>query len=103
MWDRVTAICRTLSVTTLASTSQKTAARHYHKRFVHGTATAMPFEENTFDAIWTVWVLEHIPNPETALSEMRRGSNQGAFSICSLRGIASPGRPTVMRYVRTRT
>jgi ubiquinone/menaquinone biosynthesis C-methylase UbiE len=32
----------------------------------------MPFPDNSSDAIWTVWVLEHIPEPEAALSEMRR-------------------------------
>jgi len=49
-----------------------TAARHYHKPFVAGTATAMPFADNTFDAAWSIWVIEHIPNPEAALAEIRR-------------------------------
>ena len=56
-----------------------TAARYYHKPFVHGTATAMPFDDNTFDAIWTIWVLEHIPNPEAALAEMRRVVKSGGL------------------------
>jgi len=46
--------------------------RFYHKPFVIGSATAMPFEDNSFDAVWTVWVLEHIPAPEQALREIRR-------------------------------
>jgi SAM-dependent methyltransferase len=54
-------------------------ARHYHKRFVHGTATAMPFDDDTFDAAWTIWVLEHIPNPEAALSEIRRVVKPGGL------------------------
>lgn len=49
-----------------------TAARFYHKPFVAGTATAMPFKDSEFDALWSIWVLEHIPNPETALTEIRR-------------------------------
>jgi len=49
-----------------------TVAPLYHKKFVVGSATAMPFPDHTFDAIWTVWVLEHIPEPERALREMRR-------------------------------
>jgi SAM-dependent methyltransferase len=48
------------------------AARYYHKRFIAGTATAMPFANGEFDAVWSIWVLEHIPNPEAALSEIRR-------------------------------
>ena len=47
-------------------------AGHYHKRFVVGTATAMPFADDTFDAAWSIWVIEHIPNPEAALAEIRR-------------------------------
>jgi SAM-dependent methyltransferase len=56
-----------------------TAAKHYHKRFVAGTATAMPFADNEFDAAWSIWVLEHIPNPEAALSEIRRVVKPGGF------------------------
>ncbi|MCA2967624.1 MAG: class I SAM-dependent methyltransferase [Acidobacteriaceae bacterium] len=47
-------------------------ARHYHKKFVVGSATALPFPDNTLDAIWTVWGLEHIPEPEKTIREMRR-------------------------------
>lgn len=47
-------------------------ARFYHKPFVVGSATEMPFADNTYDGVWTVWVLEHIPQPEKALSEIRR-------------------------------
>ncbi len=47
-------------------------APHYHKPFVAGSATDMPFADSSYDAIWTVWVLEHIPEPERALREMRR-------------------------------
>ncbi|HET8622336.1 MAG TPA: class I SAM-dependent methyltransferase [Gemmatimonadales bacterium] len=53
------------------------AAKYYHKRFVPGTATAMPFADNEFDAAWSIWVLEHIPNPEAALSEIRRVVKSG--------------------------
>ncbi len=47
-------------------------AQHYHKPFVVGSATEMPFADSSYDAIWTVWVMEHIPEPERALREMRR-------------------------------
>ena len=49
-----------------------TVARFYHKKFVLGSATAMPFPNNSFDGVWSIWVLEHVPNPEQALSEARR-------------------------------
>jgi SAM-dependent methyltransferase len=56
-----------------------TAARFYHKPFVAGTATAMPFKDNEFDALWSIWVLEHISNPETALKEIRRVVKPGGL------------------------
>jgi SAM-dependent methyltransferase len=49
-----------------------TAARFYHKPFVVGSATELPFADNSFDAVWTIDVLEHVPRPERALAEMRR-------------------------------
>jgi SAM-dependent methyltransferase len=48
------------------------AARFYHKKFVVGSATAMPFSDNSFDGVWSIWVFEHVPNPEQAFSEARR-------------------------------
>lgn len=47
-------------------------ARFYHKKFLVGTATALPFAENSFDGAWSIWVFEHVPNPEQAFSELRR-------------------------------
>jgi SAM-dependent methyltransferase len=46
--------------------------RFYHQRFVLGSATALPFPDNSFDAIWSIWVFEHVPNPEQAFYEARR-------------------------------
>lgn len=54
-------------------------AKHYHKPFVAGTATAMPFADDEFDAAWSIWVLEHIPNPEAALTEIRRVVKPGGL------------------------
>ncbi|MGE5216103.1 MAG: class I SAM-dependent methyltransferase [Chloroflexota bacterium] len=49
-------------------------ARFYHKKFVVGTATALPFPDESFDGVWSIWVFEHVPNPEQAFREMRRVS-----------------------------
>jgi len=49
-----------------------TVARFYHKRFVLGSATAMPFPDDSFDGVWSIWVFEHVPNPEQAFREARR-------------------------------
>jgi ubiquinone/menaquinone biosynthesis C-methylase UbiE len=55
------------------------ARRHYHKPFVVASATDMPFPDASFDALWTINVLEHIPNPESALREMRRVLKPGGL------------------------
>jgi SAM-dependent methyltransferase len=49
-----------------------TVARFYHKKFVLGSATAMPFPDNSFHGAWSIWVFEHVPNPEQAFREARR-------------------------------
>ena len=46
--------------------------RFYRKKFVCGSATAMPFPDNSFDAGWSVWAMEHIPEPDLVLREIRR-------------------------------
>jgi len=52
-------------------------ARFYHKDFVLGSATAMPFADDSFDAAWSIWVQEHVPNPEQFLRETRRVVRDG--------------------------
>ena len=59
----------------------KSARRFFHKTFVEASATNMPFPDNSFDAIWTFRVLEHIPNPERALLEMRRVVKPGGYIL----------------------
>jgi SAM-dependent methyltransferase len=54
-------------------------ARFYKKKFVLGSATALPFQDNSFDALWSVFVLEHVQNPEQALSEARRVVKNGGL------------------------
>lgn len=58
-----------------------TARRFFHKPFVEASATEMPFPDATFDGLWSVWVLEHIPNPERALEEMRRVIKPGGYLL----------------------
>ena len=55
------------------------AKRFFHKPFVLASATLMPFQADEFDAAWTIWVLEHVPNPEAALAEMRRVVKDGGL------------------------
>lgn len=45
---------------------------YIRKAFFRYSAARLPFNDNEFDAIWTIHVLEHIPGPEAVLTEMRR-------------------------------
>ena len=56
-----------------------TAKRFFHKPYVEASATDMPFHDGEFDALWSIWVLEHVPNPERALTEMRRVVKDGGL------------------------
>lgn len=48
------------------------AGAFLRKPFVQCSATALPFADSSFDGAWTIWVLEHVPDPERAMEEMRR-------------------------------
>lgn len=50
-----------------------------HKPFLTASAIHLPFVSNYFDCIWSIDVLEHIPQPEMALAEMRRVLKPGGL------------------------
>ena len=39
----------------------------------------MPFPDDSFDAIWSIWVFEHVINREQALTEARRVTRDGGL------------------------
>ncbi|WP_107924991.1 class I SAM-dependent methyltransferase [Thaumasiovibrio subtropicus] len=52
---------------------------------VHGDATQLPFDHETFDGYWSVQALQHIPSFSIAISEAHRVlKSGGAFSNYSL-------------------
>jgi SAM-dependent methyltransferase len=54
---------------------------YLHKPFYRASATELPFEDNSFDAIWSYAVLEHVPDPERSLREMRRVLKQDGLLL----------------------
>lgn len=54
-------------------------AGSYRKPFFCASAETLPFCDSDFDAVWSITVLEHIPNPERALNEMRRVLKPGGM------------------------
>jgi SAM-dependent methyltransferase len=50
----------------------------------------MPFADSSFDGIWSIWVLEHIPEPERALREMRRVLKPGGVLLLAVAWNCAP-------------
>ncbi len=57
----------------------RSVAPYLHKPFVACDATRLPFASGTFDALWSITVLEHVPDPQAALVEMRRVLKPGGL------------------------
>jgi SAM-dependent methyltransferase len=56
------------------------AADYLSKPFLAASAEALPFAEGSFDGIWSVAVLEHVPRPEKALQEIARVLKPGGVA-----------------------
>ena len=61
----------------------ETVARHLHKPFFCASATVLPFHDDSFEAAWSIHVLEHVRDPEPALLEMRRVLKPGGLLFLS--------------------
>ncbi|WP_061221954.1 class I SAM-dependent methyltransferase [Leptospira weilii] len=56
-----------------------------HVYLVHADATSLPFQDQTFDGVWTVQTFQHIPNFKKACSEAFRVlKKEGTFVNYSL-------------------
>lgn len=51
-------------------------------RLVHGDAYKLPFPDNSFDAVFSASLINVIPNPQQAISEMRRVTRPGGVVSC---------------------
>jgi SAM-dependent methyltransferase len=64
--------------------------RHPELPVVRADATALPFEEDAFDAAVLMEVLEHVEDDRAALSELRRVVRDDGLLILSVPNLAAP-------------
>ena len=56
--------------------------RHnFRKPFVQASAAFLPFAADSFDGVFTIWTLEHVPDPEMVLTEFRRVLRPGGYLL----------------------
>jgi len=68
--------------------------------FVQADAKALPFEDGTFDLVFSQHTLHHIPEPRVLLAEMERVAKVGGY-VC-LRDLRRPRwRAMIGLYVKT--
>lgn len=76
------------------------AAGRYN--LIRGDATRLEFEADTFDSGFICWVLEHVPDPELVLSELRRvlipGSPVVLNEVLNATFFIDPYSPNTLRY-----
>jgi SAM-dependent methyltransferase len=55
--------------------------RHPGLTFVEGDAEDLPFEDGAFDAVVSAFVINHLPDPERAVAEMRRVARRVSLAM----------------------
>jgi SAM-dependent methyltransferase len=55
--------------------------RHPGLRFLEGDAEALPFEDGAFDVVTGAFVINHLPDPERAVAEMRRVAHRVSLAM----------------------
>jgi len=59
----------------------ETLSRYYHKKFISVHGSELPFPDESFDAVFTYATHEHIPDLETALTEIVRVLRPGGVCL----------------------
>jgi ubiquinone/menaquinone biosynthesis C-methylase UbiE len=70
-----------LSAGHMAHAQENFALRGLQARFVHHDAERLPFDDNTFDVVYSNGVLHHTPNTRSVVAEIRRVLKPGGKTI----------------------
>ena len=70
-----------LSAGHLALAQENFALRGLHGRFVHHDAESLPFDDNSFDVVYSNGVLHHTPNTRSVVAEIHRVLKPGGQAI----------------------
>ena len=84
----------------ISSTRIKNAHARDMIDYVVGDAINLPFEDEYFEAIGSINVIEHIPQPMKALTEMNRCLKGRGFLVIYAPNFLCPLRPLVYRILR---
>lgn len=55
--------------------------KYYHKPFIQASADKIPVDNNSFDIIWSIAAIEHMPNPAKVFDEMIRVCCKGGHLL----------------------
>lgn len=71
-------------------------------QLVRTSADQLPFQDNSFDAAFSTWFLEHVQNPVEILNEIRRVLKAGAFiylhEVLNATLYMHPYSPATLKY-----
>lgn len=88
----------------LAFAAEHLARSNVEAELVEADALALPFDDESFDHVWMMWFLEHVPKPVSALREARRLLRPGGVitaievDYSTFRG--TPSTPTLEALAR---
>lgn len=79
--DAESVTCLDFSLTAIQIAKQRASDRGSKINFMQGDACGLPFDDNTFDLVFSCECLEHVPEPRKAIKEMARVLKPGGALV----------------------